>query len=190
MSQLKEFIDGSETFGSFVFCGNYDMPNDIFFKLYEHFQKTDENHLDAYSHLISLYWEIQSGDDFSHSFIECEQYEKYVSISRKLKLFNPDINSEIRQYIRKCWFAYRDYLYWKSNEPRRKACKFTSLKEVKDYIYLKYGKKCLCCGSENKLSLDHVIPIQKGGKDEIENLQPLCKSCNSSKGIKVIDYRK
>jgi 5-methylcytosine-specific restriction endonuclease McrA len=61
--------------------------------------------------------------------------------------------------------------------------------QVKNYIYSKYGKKCLCCGSEDKLSLDHITPIQKGGKDEVENLQPLCKSCNSRKGIQIIDYR-
>jgi len=29
----------------------------------------------------------------------------------------------------------------------------------------------------------------KGGKDEVDNLQPLCKPCNSSKGSKHADYR-
>lgn len=29
-----------------------------------------------------------------------------------------------------------------------------------------------------------------GGKDEIDNLQPLCTSCNSKKNSKTIDYRK
>ena len=75
------------------------------------------------------------------------------------------------------------------NQPRLDACKFTSRKDVKDYIYLKYGKKCLCCGSEKNISLDHIVPIKKGGKNTLDNLQPLCKSCNSKKGVKVIDYR-
>ena len=54
----------------------------------------------------------------------------------------------------------------------------------------KYGYKCLCCGRNDvKLTLDHVVPLDKGGPNTIDNAQPLCGSCNSSKGTKIIDYR-
>ena len=48
---------------------------------------------------------------------------------------------------------------------------------------------CLCCGIDTRLELDHVIPIACGGRNDIANIQILCRLCNSSKGTKTIDYR-
>jgi 5-methylcytosine-specific restriction endonuclease McrA len=44
-----------------------------------------------------------------------------------------------------------------------------------------YGNICVFCGSNEKLTKDHIIPLSKGGSDYIENIQPLCRSCNSKK---------
>lgn len=55
-----------------------------------------------------------------------------------------------------------------------------------------YGSVCLCCGRgepDIKLHADHVVPLSKGGRNDISNIQPLCRFCNSSKGTKTIDYR-
>jgi 5-methylcytosine-specific restriction endonuclease McrA len=51
---------------------------------------------------------------------------------------------------------------------------------------------CLCCGQKEpaiKLTVDHVIPISRGGTNDIGNIQPLCRRCNQSKGTQTIDYR-
>lgn len=61
--------------------------------------------------------------------------------------------------------------------------------ELKD----QFGRRCLSCGrteNETLLTLDHVVPLSRGGSNTIENAQPLCRPCNSSKGVTALDYRR
>ena len=51
-----------------------------------------------------------------------------------------------------------------------------------------YGPQCPCCRLEKPLELDHIVPVSKGGLNTIENAQPLCRSCNASKGASTIRY--
>lgn len=51
------------------------------------------------------------------------------------------------------------------------------------------GERCANCGADEKLVLDHVIPIAKGGKSVFDNLQLLCAECNRIKGKLMIDCR-
>ena len=44
--------------------------------------------------------------------------------------------------------------------------------------------KCKVCEKHDNITVDHIIPLSKGGTDELDNLQLLCRSCNSSKGNK------
>lgn len=54
------------------------------------------------------------------------------------------------------------------------------------------GNQCLVCGvsgDQSPLTKDHVVSIYSGGSDGIDNLQPLCRTCNSSKGVVTGDFR-
>lgn len=48
--------------------------------------------------------------------------------------------------------------------------------------------QCACCGFTNRsrvfFQVDHIIPMNHGGKSVPENLQILCRKCNSIKGDK------
>lgn len=46
-------------------------------------------------------------------------------------------------------------------------------------------KKCLNCGSIENLTVDHIVPISKGGTNVLVNLQTLCESCNFRKGNQI-----
>jgi hypothetical protein len=51
----------------------------------------------------------------------------------------------------------------------------------KDGIKYKKKDKCERCNGTNKLAVDHILPIAKGGTDCIPNKQTLCIHCNSKK---------
>lgn len=48
-------------------------------------------------------------------------------------------------------------------------------------IFDRDGHACVYCGATDRLEVDHIIPMAKGGTDESHNLQTLCKPCNSGK---------
>ena len=49
---------------------------------------------------------------------------------------------------------------------------------------------CQMCGTEERLSVDHIVPRHLGGDDNPSNLQVLCSSCNSGKGGRFFDKAK
>ena len=45
---------------------------------------------------------------------------------------------------------------------------------------------CVYCNSIKSLSLDHIIPVSKGGDTTLNNMVLACRSCNSSKSNKDV----
>lgn len=44
-----------------------------------------------------------------------------------------------------------------------------------------FGNRCAECG-EPETTIDHIVPMERGGVNSIENIQPLCRACNRRKG--------
>ncbi len=57
-------------------------------------------------------------------------------------------------------------------------------KIVRERILQRYKGKCARCDSTEKLEIDHIIPLSKGGRHDEDNFQALCKKCNCKKGSK------
>ena len=69
------------------------------------------------------------------------------------------------------------------DEPKRARPKFSD--REKDALYKEQGGKCKGCGkkfSKENLTVDHIVPLSKGGSERLNNLQALCGHCNSVKG--------
>lgn len=85
----------------------------------------------------------------------------------------PFIGSNHRKYCLECMFAA------KVRRTMRAGLKPLWLEIIQK------APACAKCGKlvgfEN-LTMDHIMPVSRGGKTELENLQPLCRRCNSSKG--------
>lgn len=54
-----------------------------------------------------------------------------------------------------------------------------------------YASACTYCGSSDNITIDHVIPLSRGGSHSVSNLVSACAKCNMSKGAKtVMEWKK
>jgi 5-methylcytosine-specific restriction endonuclease McrA len=62
----------------------------------------------------------------------------------------------------------------------RNAIGSHTLQEWED-LKIEFNNRCAFCRGKKKLTKDHIIPLSEGGTDYIDNIQPLCRNCNSRK---------
>ena len=58
---------------------------------------------------------------------------------------------------------------------------------VRKYVLDRDTNQCQSCGTQKALTIDHIIPLNLGGSNDLSNLQTLCQSCNSSKRDRLDD---
>jgi 5-methylcytosine-specific restriction endonuclease McrA len=77
---------------------------------------------------------------------------------------------------------YKRYGYPQRHVPDRSK-KITT--KIRRLVFERDAYRCVRCNTHLNLCVDHKHPWSKGGSDEIDNLQTLCRSCNSKKKDKM-----
>lgn len=61
-----------------------------------------------------------------------------------------------------------------------------SLRHLLDKLVAFWGSACAYCGAEaGALHIEHIVPVVRGGSDDLTNLTLACQSCNSRKRTKT-----
>ncbi|MFL5626911.1 MAG: HNH endonuclease [Ktedonobacteraceae bacterium] len=114
-----------------------------------------------------------------------EYYQEKVELIREKRRKHRKAHPEL--------YVTADKVHFHRRRARKIMAEGSFTKQEWRALCTKYDFRCLCCGRqvpEISLTADHVIPLVMGGSNYIENVQPLCTSCNSSKYNKIIDYRR
>lgn len=53
-------------------------------------------------------------------------------------------------------------------------------------LCIRHDNRCYYCQQRKPLTMDHVVPLSRGGQHSIGNLLPACSSCNSSKRTRFL----
>ena len=126
--------------------------------------------------------------------------ETKKKLSHSLRALGPEWGRKISQARKLSSKTPRGETHWKwkgglNHQTVRRSLIYKSegqhtLKQW-EALKLKYNYMCLCCKKQEpliKLAADHIVPLSVGGSNDISNIQPLCKSCNSRKHTQTINY--
>lgn len=81
--------------------------------------------------------------------------------------------------------------FLKQTKPRQKKSRRPIPMGLRIRVLEKFGGKCAICGAKPRkdnhvmIEIDHIVPVSKGGGNQIDNLRPLCKACNLGRGNRI-----
>lgn len=84
----------------------------------------------------------------------------------------------------------KEYKTFKASTRRARQAGAQATAVLRKEIKRLYSSPCFYCESTQDITVDHLIPIGRGGSHSIGNLVSACRSCNVRKGNKLpIEYR-
>ncbi len=154
-------------------------------KIAQHIWDEDMGERKRTEYIDSL-WE-SSDDNMLRLFFGRKLYFLRQLSIELMKLSHPDIYNE-ENNIKYGTRALEDlslYEIGKINPTLEKSLRNQAFEKAKD---INGNYHCACCGVADKsriyFQVDHIIPMNNGGKSVAENLQILCRKCNGTKGDK------
>ena len=116
---------------------------------------------------------------------------EYREVNReKLRQYQKDWASANRDKERsksaKYLASHKEWNAGKSQKRRARLRKSETFFITEKELRRLYAQPCVACSSTERQTLDHCIPITRGGRHSIGNLQTLCLSCNSKKHRRTI----
>lgn len=76
-----------------------------------------------------------------------------------------------------------EWLTW-PNPPGPARGKAKIPRALAKQVFERDAYRCVTCGGHNDLTCDHVVAESQGGETSFENLQTMCRTCNSRKGAR------
>lgn len=109
--------------------------------------------------------------------------DHYLAVRRRKHAENP---APYRERVKKWRLANRDVVAAIHRRYRARKKRAPGAHTAEQFINLCDAHRWLChyCGaslSRDTVTADHKTPLMRGGSDDIENIVPSCRECNSSK---------
>ena len=84
-----------------------------------------------------------------------------------------------------CFIGDCDIIIMLTNKRKKRKQRTHIPKGMRHEVFKRDNYTCVECGAKKDdgitLHIDHIIPVSKGGTDELDNLQTLCADCNLNK---------
>lgn len=112
-----------------------------------------------------------------------ENIEHRLAVKKAWRLANPEA---VKAILEKHRLNHLPKMAEKSHKRRAKLRGNGVFQVTEKELIRLYASPCAHCGTMENVTIDHIIPVARGGRHSIGNLQPLCLTCNSSKNAKTM----
>lgn len=165
--------------GSITRPGNYDLTQEEASAVLEMSLKRGKSLFPTLDLIVWAGWDRGIISNAKETLVAVEEFkgtaiEDFYDLALCERKAKESIRAGIEEEERLNSYEYR----------RMAASVHTSKTIVRRRIFRRDGKRCRICNSGHRLTIDHIIPVVKGGGNEDENLQVLCHNCNARKGSK------